>query len=100
MDYNDGMWHGWTGGDCPVHEKSVVEAMWCDSGGEIIRIGPMKARRIAWGGQYNREGTDPVFAFRVVKEYRKPREIWVGKVSGITSTYEQPGMVLFREVIE
>lgn len=23
-DYNNGRWHGWNGGECPVHPKSVV----------------------------------------------------------------------------
>ena len=26
-DYNDGGWHLWNGGECPVHSKTVVEAV-------------------------------------------------------------------------
>lgn len=25
VDYNDGKWHGWDGGECPVHGESIVE---------------------------------------------------------------------------
>ena len=30
---------------------------------------------------------------------KKPLERWIGLVSNIASEYEQPGMVLFREVL-
>ena len=23
-NYNDGRWHGWNGGECPVHPETVV----------------------------------------------------------------------------
>ena len=26
-DYNDGKWHGWNGGECPVHPGSVVSVV-------------------------------------------------------------------------
>ena len=26
--YNDGKWHGWNGGECPVHPKTVVDYLW------------------------------------------------------------------------
>ena len=25
--YNDGKWHGWNGGECPVHPKSRVQGL-------------------------------------------------------------------------
>ena len=67
-NYNDGKWHGWNGGERPVHPKSVVEAVWHDANQETtgIRKGPALAG--AWRGQ--------IVKFRVVKEYREPRECW------------------------
>ena len=41
-NYNDGKWHGWNGGECPVHPKSMVDAVWHDANQETtgIRKGP------------------------------------------------------------
>ena len=30
-DYNDGKWHGWNGGECPVHPESELK-VWFQSG--------------------------------------------------------------------
>lgn len=65
-NYNDGKWHGWNGGECPVHPKTRVSGM--EEGG---------ARWVA-----DAEDCDwPSFrgAFRVVKEHREPREFWINK---------------------
>lgn len=73
-NYNDGNWHIWNGGECPVHPKSVVEAVWHDPRLEHAGMsGPRHARvenepTLAWGH---------VVKFRVVKQYREPREFWV-----------------------
>jgi len=66
-NYNDGNWHGWNGGECPVHPKSVVDAR------EEIGVRWLsQAENCDW---HSMRG-----AFRVVKEYREPRECWaVGK---------------------
>lgn len=69
-NYNDGLWHGWNGGECPVHPNSVVEAVWTACGG-AVRSEQRKARNFAWGANASR-----IIAFRVVKEHREPREIW------------------------
>lgn len=34
IDYNNGKWHDWNGGECPVHPKSVVEVV-RGSGAEV-----------------------------------------------------------------
>ncbi len=76
-NYNDGNWHGWNGGDCPVHPKSMVEAVWHDPRLNTAGMtGPRPAKV--------ENGITPVWVrvvkFRVVKEYREPRECWaVGK---------------------
>ena len=70
-NYNDGLWHGWNGGECPVHPNSVVEAVWTACGG-AVRSEQREARKFAWGANASK-----IIAFRVVKEYREPREFWV-----------------------
>ena len=72
-DYNDGKWHGWDGGKCPVHPKSRVDYVWhdprneaagCDADREAIEE---CIPQLAWAH---------VVKFRVVKAYREPRECW------------------------
>ena len=70
-DYNDGNWHGWNGGECPVHPKSVVEYITATDGESTY--GEVEARRLSW---VDDEDGWIVVAFRVVKEYREPRECW------------------------
>ena len=73
-DYNDGNWHGWDGGECPVHHKTVVEAVWHDPRMERAGMsGPRPAKvenepTLAWVH---------VVKFRVVKEYPERREFWI-----------------------
>lgn len=70
-DYNDGQWHGWNGGECPVHPKSEVDAVWHDQRLNSAGVtGPRPAKvdnepTLAWAH---------VVKFRVVKEYHVPRE--------------------------
>ena len=64
-NYNDGLWHGWNGGECPVHPKTKVELVagnWLASG--------IAAGEHDWGGDQKY----PIIAFRVVKEFQEPRE--------------------------
>lgn len=76
-NYNDGKWHGWNGGECPVHMRSIVETVWRFKKGDI-RSGKdigMAGNTAFLGSEYG-----DLIAFRVVKEYREPRECWaVGK---------------------
>ena len=76
-DYNDGNWHGWNGGKCPVHPKSLVDYVWHDPRQETAGCGyACEARedegpRMAWAH---------VVKFRVVAPYVEPRTSWaVGK---------------------
>lgn len=73
---NDGKWHGWDGGEYPVHPESVVEAVFTGSFGTMKDV--REAGLHIWG-----KGTH---AFRVVKEYKEPREFWVN-VYGDGETY-------------
>lgn len=73
-NYNDGNWHGWNGGECPVHPQSEVEAVWHDTRRNAAGItGPRQAveegcPRLAWSH---------VVRFRVIKEHREQRTIWI-----------------------
>jgi len=70
MNYNDGKWHGWGGGECPVHPESVVECLL-----ECGHTGEMPA---GWWTVWKTE----VAAFRVIKEHKESREFWIVKVAG------------------
>jgi hypothetical protein len=66
-DYNDGKWHGWNGGECPVHRKSRVDFL--HENGFAWR--EMLAGGIVWKN---------CGAFRVTMPYvepPKPREWWL-----------------------
>lgn len=71
VDYNDGNWHGWNGGECPVHPDSVVEYVWVGSCGPVVE--EESANMVCWKGY---KGSF-IAAFRVVKEHKEPREFWI-----------------------
>ncbi len=96
-NYNDGLWHGWNGGECPVHPNSVVEAVWTACGG-AVRSEQREARNFAWGANASK-----IIAFRVVKEYREPREWWIHPMRRIVADYDpgkDHGWIHVREVVE
>lgn len=92
-DYNDGNWHGWNGGECPVHPRTIVEIS--------TRMGAQEAATAsAWTWHMS---ANPIIAFRVVKQHREPRELWLREdMPGIWSNYDKSvhGAVKFREVLE
>ena len=63
-NYNDGKWHGWNGGECPVHPKTRVKAI-----EESTLTWEAEAGDCDW----------PSFrgCFRVTKEHKEPREFWI-----------------------
>lgn len=70
IDYNDGEWHGWNGGECPVHPESEIALKWitCDGflaadDGRIARINNWKTPCL----------------FRVTEPYVEPREFWINE---------------------
>ena len=71
-NYNDGNWHRWDGpqGKMPegVHHKSVIEQVWHDEYSKKSGITRDTAGTRAW---------DQTLKFRVVKEYKEPREFWL-----------------------
>lgn len=70
IDYNDGNVHGWNGGDCPVHPKSVV-LVWTDEGMLGAHIG-WPASTIGWKS----DNDVPIRAFKVIKKYEEPKSLW------------------------
>jgi hypothetical protein len=88
-DYNDGKWHGWNGGECPVHPESVVEVRWENTNGpkEIHKAGDIN-KGAQWSWDFSKHASsNAIVAFRVVTPYREPREITIDGV-------------IYREVIE
>ena len=73
-DYNDGKWHGWNGGECPVHPKTLIDYVWLYKGdkGSVV-LTDERAGGILFEGS----GRGELVAFRVVKEYKEPREWWI-----------------------
>lgn len=69
-NYNDGNFHGWNGGECPVHPRTMVEYVCRDT----LRDEDV-AGNLVWDEAD--EECDPIIAFRVTKERKEPREWWI-----------------------
>ena len=70
-DYNDGQIHGWNGGECPVHPKTVVEVWFRCKDSDICQAGGL-------GWEHTCE-YDDIIAFKAVKPYVEPKAIWVNE---------------------
>jgi hypothetical protein len=90
VDYNDGKWHRWAGGECPVHLDSVVEVMFID-GQEDILMEEAPANMWTWDSN-----NEPITTFRVTEEYvetpKAPLEFWVIPSSHIVREAKYYGM--------
>lgn len=76
-NYNDGKWHGWNGGECPVHVNSKIEWVWNYKNGDTLISSGHAGDAAFLGTSYG-----AVIAFRVIKEYKEPRDWWsVGSVN-------------------
>lgn len=107
-NYNDGDWHGWNGGECPVHPESVVEVVF-ERQHDFYSV-VCEAKDVDWDIRED----EKVIVFRVVKAYREPREIWVNEgqngLSGWAHSSEENAVTSrcyghiatrrFREVLE
>lgn len=71
VNYNDGQIHGWNGGECPVHPKTMVEC-WTESGERDI------SNAEDWFWSCGDQG-DNLIAFRVIKVFKEPKTIWVNE---------------------
>lgn len=102
-DYNDGKWHGWNGGECPVHPETLVEGIYINpEEGGVDSRSPVTDRASEF--DWERVERFLLVSFRVIKPYREPREVWMlkGVLSGnwVPVPKDYDGAVLFREVIE
>ena len=89
-DYNDGNWHGWNGGECPVHPKSILDLL-DESQGKVFGI-PAECVHWTFKG-----------ALRVTEEHKEPREFWLlGIGDGTTIALESDvgDCIHVREVLE
>lgn len=68
-DYKPDIWYGWNGGECPVHPKTTIVVKWSCNG---VETAPEEAS--LFSEHHWRQPN--ICAFRVVKEYREPRELW------------------------
>lgn len=108
-DYNDGKWHGWNGGGCPLNDRTVVDAVWHNP----ITGSVGKYEGVIAGGIS--EIWNHVIKFRVTKRYVAPYEWWIvtdkmGRFLELCETKEQAehnvgmavgGIIIHvREVIE
>lgn len=97
-NYNDGSWHGWNGGECPVHPDTVVEV-------QTYGKNSGSNEDLAYTFSWNEPDTygDTIIAFRVIKEHKEPREVWM-RWSEYLAEWVDCGQrrdaVLFREVLE
>lgn len=102
-NYNDGKWHGWNGGKCPVHLETEVDFMREDGSLSLSRL----AMEVDWDHYYDNNN---ILVFRVAKEYKELREFWVVIYDGTAwdtedQAYRQAAhsesiVVHVREVIE
>lgn len=70
-DYNDGQWHGWNGGECPVHPKSEVEMIWPS----LMDGSTHRSKRLAGSFTWHVSGSSTSSLFRVTKPYIEPRNL-------------------------
>jgi hypothetical protein len=95
QDYNNGNWHPWTGGDCPVHPDSIVDVMFHDG---HIAIG-LDADEWDW----SLDICTNIVAFKVTKEFKaEPREFWINTFSYSTrrnKPEDMDGWIHVREVL-
>lgn len=81
IDYNDGTWHDWAGGECPVHPKSEIEGYWKVEDSHIYPMAKSAIYNAGLAGELNFEwgGQTRLHLFRVIKPYVEPREFWVNE---------------------
>lgn len=83
VDYNDGNWHGWNGGECPVHPMTLIDVCLIDT--------PSATDTLAKHWFWDKESTR-IRAFRVTKPYVEPpnpREFWINEYPiGLGGVYD------------
>ena len=73
IDLNDGKWHGWNGGDCPVHPNSVVEIVYTRMNG--TKQEAIYASSCGTNVEWENCGYCDIVAFRVTEPYTELKAI-------------------------
>lgn len=99
-NYNDGKWHGWNGGECPVHPNSRVRVAYIDGLLGEITEDTTQARHFKWDSE-----SEPIVAFVVVQEYTEPREFWIAQTNNwidikLSKPSDPYGYFKVREVLD
>jgi hypothetical protein len=65
-DYNDGNWHEWKGGECPVERRALVQVLWVRPE-EGFMGGPYSD--VDWAGDlcWDHDGKADITDFRVIE---------------------------------
>ena len=93
-NYNDGKWHGWNGGECPVHPESEIEAVYTRSE-RFKGIVSDVAKAFSWEDSEYSLG---LVAFRVIKEHREPKEYTIDPRKNIIWYSSEDDLVHVKEV--
>lgn len=104
-NYNDGRWYGWNGGNGPLHPKTLVDVRYSDTKCVVPVEEAGDPRTVRWTYKW---GGAVIVAFRVVKEYREPREFWIINGCSVCETeehakrasYSDDEVIHVREVLE
>lgn len=104
-DYNDGKWHGWNGGECPVHPKSIVQIQKANETRKDVENESTLCHNEGEYWDWSNDGNEgDIIAFRVIKPYREARVLWMKPHSMIDGCLVEckpghPQAILFREVL-
>ena len=86
-NYNDGKWHGWNGGKCPVHPNSEIEVLHAKNGILTSRSAGITAL-----------GIPDLVAFRVIKEHREPKKYTIDPRKNIIWYSSEDDLVHVKEL--
>lgn len=108
-----GPWIGWMGNACPLHLETIIEAVTLNCRTWISSYYNGPAHGVLWWDSKN--SSDVVVAYRIIKEYKEPRELYIvfnargtwvefvqciDSAKSIADSYEGGSYAKFREVID
>ena len=94
-NYNDGKWHRWNGGECPVHPQSEIDMVWPsgmypDKANRSVR----EAKHFCWDVE---EDSAPCL-FRVIKEHCEQKEYTIDPRKNIIWYSSEDDLVHVKEL--
>ena len=103
-NYNDGKWHVWNGGECPVHPEVITDVQIRGQTREEAEaecgVDAYPADLWSW---YHLGQDSDIVAFRVIENADKePREVWLVQDENkdwFEAEINTPNSILFREVM-